>query len=176
MLSHSFDRFHAVTKFKLPKVVDLKLITIDFDPTCSYLNGDGKYMPKLKRHCLRIALYIDFYKRQITYYNLTGYRILTKDIGLILPTYQTVKTCKQGAILASVLGGIASSIIGLAYEGISSFLHHKRHKAMHKAMTVMERKADLQKKQIHHLEDTMIMYGIYNSDRSTALINTVQNM
>ena len=50
MLSHSFDRFYVVTKFELPKVEDLKLTTIDFDPTCSYLNGEGKYMPKLKRH------------------------------------------------------------------------------------------------------------------------------
>ena len=65
---------------------------------------------------------------------------MTKYIGLILPTYPTDKRPKQGAILASVLGGIASSIIGLAYEGISSFLHHKRHKALHKAVTVMEKK------------------------------------
>ena len=40
----------------------------------------------------------------------------------------------------------------------------------------MENKTDLQKNQIHHLEDTMIMYGIYNSDTLTALIKTVQNM
>ena len=65
---------------------------------------------------------------------------MTKDIGLILPTYPTEKRPKQGAILASVLGGIASSIIGLAYEGISSFLHHKRHKALHKAVTVMRKR------------------------------------
>ena len=43
-------------------------------------------------------------------------------------------------------------------------------------MTVMEKKTNLHKNQIHHLEDTMIMYGIYNSDTLTALINTVQNM
>ena len=40
----------------------------------------------------------------------------------------------------------------------------------------MEKKTDLQKNQIHHLEDTMIMYGIYIPDTLTALINTVQNM
>ena len=94
MLFHSFDRFYVVTKFELLKVEDLKLKTIDFDPTSSYLNGDGKYMPRLKRHCLRIAPYIDFYQRQITYYNLTAYRILTRDIGLILFTYPSVKRPK----------------------------------------------------------------------------------
>ena len=74
--------------------------------------------------------YTKFYKRQIEYYNITAHKILTKDIGLILPTLPTKKRPKRGAILASVLGGIASSVIGLAYEGISSFLHHKRHKAV----------------------------------------------
>ena len=101
---------------------------------------------------------------------------MTKDIGLILPTYPTEKRPKQGAILASVLGGIASSIIGLAYEGISSFRHYKRHKALHKAVTVMEKKTDLQHNQIHHLEDTMIMHGVHKSDTLTALIRTVNNM
>ena len=40
----------------------------------------------------------------------------------------------------------------------------------------MEKKTNLQKNQIHHLEDTMIMYGIYNSNTLAALIKTVQNM
>ena len=47
---------------------------------------------------------------------------------------------RQGAILASVLGSVASKVIGLAYEGISSFLHHKRHKALHKAVSVMKKR------------------------------------
>ena len=71
---------------------------------------------------------------------------------------------------------MSSSVIGLVYEGISSFLHHKRHKALHKAMTVMEKKTDLQQNQIHYLDNTMIMYGVYNSDTLTALINTVHKM
>ena len=43
-------------------------------------------------------------------------------------------------------------------------------------MTVIGKMTDLQKNQIHHLEDTMIMYGIYNADMLTALVKTVQNM
>ena len=94
MLSHSFDRFYVVTKFELPRVEDLKLTTIDFDSNYSYLNDNGNYVRKLHKHCLRIALYIDFYKRQIAYYNITTYRIMTKDIGLILPTFPTEKRPK----------------------------------------------------------------------------------
>ena len=95
--------------------------------------------------------------------------ILTNEVGLILPTYPKDRRHRR-SILASVLGGIAASIIGLAYEGISSFFHHKRNKALHKAVKIMEKNTDLQHNKIHHLEDSMIMYGIYNSDTLTELI------
>ena len=110
------------------------------------------------------------------YYNHMAYKILTNEIGLILPTFPKERRPKRGAILASVLGGVASSIINLAYEGISSFLYHKRHKALNKAVKVMERETDLQHNKFHHLEDTMVMYGVYNSDTLTELIDTVYRM
>ena len=39
---------------------------------------------------------------------------------------------------------LVSSFIGLAYEGISCFLHHKQNKALHKAVTTMDSKATIQ--------------------------------
>ena len=143
MLSHSFDRLYVVAHFELLKVADLRLATVYFDSKCSYLVSNDSYYTKCMKYCLKVVPYKEFYKRQIKYYNNTAYKILTKDIGLILPTFPTNNRTKRGAILASLLGGIASSIIGLAYKGISSFLHHKRHKALHKAVKVMERKTDL---------------------------------
>ena len=76
-------------------------------------------------------------KKQIEYYDHTAYEILTNEIGLILPTFPKEKRPKRD-LLASVLGGAASSIISLVYEGISSFLQHKGHKALNKAVKVME--------------------------------------
>ena len=101
---------------------------------------------------------------------------MANDIDKILPKFPTNRRHKRGAILASILGSVASSIIGLAYEGISSFLHHKRHKALHKAVAVMDKKINIQCNRIHHLEDTMIIYGAYNSDTLTDLIDTVHRM
>ena len=101
---------------------------------------------------------------------------MTNDVGKILPKFLTNNRQKLGAILASILGSIASSVIGSVYEGISSFLHHKRHKALHKAVAVMNKKTDIQRNRIHHLQDTMIMYGVYNSDTLTDLIDTVHRM
>ena len=83
---------------------------------------------------------------------------------------------KCGAILASILGSVASKVIGLAYEGISSFLHHKRHKALHKAVAAMNKRTDVQCNRIHHLEETMIIYGVYNSDTLKDPIDTVHRM
>ena len=180
MLSHSFNRFYIVMKFLLPKVEDLRLITFKFDFECSYLvsnsSDSNSYYAKLLKYCIKIVLYMQLYQKQIQYYNHMAYDTLTNDIQKILPNFPTDHRHKRGAILASILGCIVSSIIGLAYEGISSFLHHKRHKALHKAVAVMDKKTDLQHNKIHHLEDTMIMYGVYNSDTLKSLIDTVHTM
>ena len=74
-----------------------------------------------------------------------------------------------------MLGSLALGVIGLAFEGISSFLHHKRHKALAKAINIMKEKADLQHNRVYHLEDTMIMYSKYNPDMLMDLINTVHH-
>ena len=74
------------------------------------------------------------------------------------------------------IGSVTSKVIGLAYKGIASFLHHKRHKALHEAVAVMNKKTNIQHNRIHHLEDTVIMYGVYNSDTLTDLIDTVHKM
>ena len=60
MLSHSFNRIYVVAKYELPKVSNLKLTMIEFDLTYSHLNSDKKYMTKLKKHCLGIALTLAF--------------------------------------------------------------------------------------------------------------------
>ena len=121
---------------------------------------------------MKSALYAQLYQRQIQYYNWTACDTLTNDIGKILPKFPTDNRQRCGAILTSILGSVASKVIGLAYKGISSFLHHKRHKAV----SVMNKKTDMQHNRIHHLEDTMIMYGVYNSDTLTDLIDTVHRM
>ena len=43
-------------------------------------------------------------------------------------------------------------------------------------MAVMNKKTNVQHNRIHHLEDTMIMYGVYNLDNLTDLIDTVHRM
>ena len=40
----------------------------------------------------------------------------------------------------------------------------------------MEKKTDIQCNKIHHLEDTVIMYSVNNSDTLTELIDTVHKM
>ena len=70
------------------------------------------------------------------------------------------------------MGTIASKVIGLAFEGISSFLHHKRHKVLQKAVNIKNSKS-IDHNRVYHLEDTMIMYGKYNSDTLMELVKTV---
>ena len=44
---------------------------------------------------------------------------------------------------------IISGFIGLAFKRISSFLHNRRHKALHKAVGAISSKTDIQKTNIY---------------------------
>ena len=88
-----------------------------------------------------------------------------------MPSFSKLERQKRGIIISLVTGFIV-----LAYEGISSFLHYKRQKALHKMVKAMEDKVHLYCNKIFHLEDQVVMYGIYNSDTLEALIETVHRL
>ena len=118
MLSHSFDRFYVVVKYEMPKIKDLRLTTFSFDLKCNYLNISRKsYLLRYIKLCRRIAPYVKFYKQQVEYCNQTACNILQNEIGLILPTFGSKNRKKR--FIATILGSIASKVIGLAFEGIS---------------------------------------------------------
>ena len=94
MLSYSLYRFYVVTKFILPTIEGLKFSPINFDSTCNYLNvnlsrnkNSTHYIPNIKNFCKKIVPFIDFYKKQIDYYDQRAHDILTKEISLILPDF-----------------------------------------------------------------------------------------
>ena len=108
------------------------------------------------------------YKMQITAHNLTAHRILKNKVDLILPKFQTQRKNKR-----AIFGAIISGFLVLAFEGISSFLHHKRHRAWQKAVKMMLITMDAQRNKLMHLENLLIMYGVYNAETSK-LVKTVQ--
>ena len=105
---------------------------------------------------------------------ITAYNILQTEINLILPTF--TESNRKKRFLSAVLGTVASKIVGLAFEGISCCLHHKRHKALNKAIKQINERQNIEYNRIYHLEDTMIMYSKYNSDTLTNLIDVVHRM
>ena len=59
MHSHSIDQFYIVTKFELPKIKDLRLVTFKFDFKCNcanHTNTNTNYV-KLLKYCMKIAPY-----------------------------------------------------------------------------------------------------------------------
>ena len=74
-----------------------------------------------------------------------------------MPTF--TENNRKKRFLSAVLGTVASKIVGLAFEGISSFLHHKRHKALNKSIKQINERQNIEHNRVYHLEDTMIMYG-----------------
>ena len=92
-------------------------------------------------------------------------------ISLILPNFLKAR---QG--LRSIIPLLISGFIGLAYEGPSSFLHNRCHKALHKAVKAMENKMNLQCNKLMHIEDSMVMYDTYSAEIVEKLITTVHKM
>ena len=121
MLAHSFDRFYIVTKFMLPSMGDIKFSKLNFDHTCTYMNKEyapnmdsTKYLTELKTYCNKIKPFASHYNNLIISYNTTIYNILENEIK---PLLSQISRQKHGIITTLVSG-----FIGLAYEGISSFL------------------------------------------------------
>ena len=75
-------------------------------------------MLDLRTFCKKIDPFVIYYKRLIKSYNNTVHNILENEMNLLLP--QIPKKQKHG-----IINMLVSSFIGLAYEGISSFLHHR---------------------------------------------------
>ena len=63
----------------------------------------------------------------------------------------------------------------MAYEGISSFLQHKQNNALHKAVNAMNDKVNIQHNKLIKMDDTMLMYGVYNAETLEKLIETTKN-
>ena len=135
MLSYSFDRFYVVTKIEIPKLWDLNLTLFQFDYNCSHVvnieKGTRFKIPSTIKemfdvYCKNVIPYMYLYKHQVGYYEKMVYEILKKDIGMILPKFKNrEKNVKQKRQKRQIISALFGGFIGLAYEGISSFLQHK---------------------------------------------------
>ena len=115
-------------------------------------------MLELKAFCNKVRPFVTYYTKLINSYNNTTHNILEKEIKLLLP--QVNRKQKHGIIITLV-----SSFIALAYEGI--------YNALLKAVNAMNNKANIQCNKLIKLDDTMLMYGIYNAEMLEKLIKTV---
>ena len=177
MLAHSFDRFHVVTKFILPTLDDLRLSQISYNKECKYIRDlddqDSEQITQnikdLLFYCNKLRPFMAFHKMQIKAHNATAHHILKNEVDLILPKFYTEQRNKRG-----IFSAIISRFIGLAFKGISNFLHHKRCKALHKAVKAMSISMDMQRNKLMHLENTLLIYRVYNTETLERLVRTVQ--
>ena len=109
-----------------------------------------------------------FYKMQIRACNTTAHHILKNDVDLILSKFYEGRKSKR-----VIFSALISDFIGLVFEGISSFPHHKRHNSLHKAVKAMSILMDAPRNILMHLENTLVMYGIYNAETLENLVKTV---
>ena len=127
MLVHPFDRCYVIIKFILSTINNLNFVPVDFDEKCNYLNADlhnnnqywKEYITKPKIFCEKIIPFVHFYNKQISSHNCMLHEILN-EISLISPNFPKTRKEKRGIITSLITG-----FIGLAYKGISSYLHNK---------------------------------------------------
>ena len=175
MLAHLFDRFYMVTKFMLPSMGVIKFSKLNFDHTCMYMNKEyapnmvsRKYVTELKIYCNKIKHFVSHYNKLIKSYNITVYNILENEIKPLLPQIPRQK--------CGIITTLVSGFICLAYEGISRLLQQKCENALQKAVNAMSNQANIQCNKLMKLDNTMLMYGIYNAETLEKLINTVQEI
>ena len=125
----------------LPSMAHIKFSNLNFDHSCTYMNkkyapnmDSSKYLTELKTYCNKIKPFVSHYSKLIKSYNATVYSILVNEIRPLLP-----QVSKQKCGIVSTL---VSGFIGLAYEGISSFLQRKCEDALQKAIIAMNNEAN----------------------------------
>ena len=175
MLAHLFDRFYIIAKFMIPSMGDLKFSNLDFDDSCTYMNkkyapnmDSSRYLTELKMYYNKIKPFTSYYSKLIKSYNATVYNILTNEIRPLLPHISKQK--------CGIVTTLVSGFTGLVYEGISSFLQRKCEDALQKAMIAMNNEVNFQCNRLLKLDNTMLMYGIYNAETLEKLINTAQDL
>ena len=167
MLAHSFDRFYVITKFVLPTLDDVKLSPIRYDKECNYLRKlDDQDDDQIKEnirdlffYCSKVRPFMALYKMQITSHNLTAHKILKNEVDLILSKFHKECRNKRGIFWCNNI-----SIPRVSFEGISSFLHYKRCKALQKAVKAMSISTEAHRNKLMHLENSLIMYRVYNAE------------
>ena len=127
-----------------------------------------KYLTELRAYCNKIKPFVSYYSKLIHSYNKTAHKILQNEIRLLLPQVSRQK--------CGIITTLVSSFIGLAYEGISSFLQWKCKNALHKAVNAINNQVNVQHNKLIKLDDTMLMYGIYNVETLEKLITTVHEI
>ena len=134
MLMYSFDRFYIITKFILLSIGDIRFSHLTFDDSCSYMSKEyvpntdsSKYLKELKTYCNELKPFVSYYFKLIKSYNNTVYDIIENKIKPFLP-----KKPRQKCGLVTTL---VSGFIGLAYEGISSFLQKKMGQCLKESCT-----------------------------------------
>ena len=154
MLVHLFDRFYVVTRIEIPKVSDLNLTMFQFDYNCSHVanieKGTKFKIPDMiqnmfKQYYKNLIPCMYLYKHQVEYYEKMVYNILEKDIGMILPKFgNTDNNVQLKCPKRQIISALISGFIGLAFEGLSSYLQHKQQKALQQAMHTMNKRMNIE--------------------------------
>ena len=164
LLHHSIDRVWIVPKVALPKLEDIHLPDIAFDPDCAFVKGlrhSGTAAPQvenIRSICRSMKPIVNLMKGKELYYENAIRKILQEEIPRSLhgSGHSHVSKSKQDPVSAGqrflcgtnretlvhkkkAFSALIPAIAGLAtiaVDSLNSFLQRKRNKAMANGMTL----------------------------------------
>ena len=113
----------------------------------------SKYLTELRTYCNKVKPFVSYYSKLIHSYNKTTHTILQNEIRLLLPQ---VSRQKHG-----IINTLVSSFIGLAQKGYQ---------------VSFNKNFNIQHNKLMKLDDTMLMYGIYDAETLENLFKTVHEI
>ena len=139
--------------------------TLDEKNSC--VAETGKFTLDLLTFCKKIEPFVNYYRRQIKSFSITAHNIL--KIKLTEFYHQINYKTKAWHYYHT-----GYKLHRVSLWGNFKFLHNQRNNALHKAVKSMDsKKSTIQCNKLKQLENSVVMYGMYNAETLEQLTNTV---
>ena len=179
---NGLDRVTVVTSIPIPKYTDIDKEPMIFK-NCLVENSAGKtitqdgLMTTMNEWCAKVVPFVEHLQKKKKYLMESLHDLPCEDLYAALPELKPLTVTKSrqrshrglGAVLLSAVPGL----ITLAVESLSSFIKGKQQKRIDDAVAAMRRDQKATQNRLQQYSNDFLMYGKYNVETLTNVINTV---
>ena len=184
ILHHNMARVWIVTKFPLPKFVDLDLTERVLEPDCNFAvtkhHVEGVWAERysyltvwMHQICKSLRPHVKLIQEKEKYYKNELKQLLDEDISHAIPALGSAgRTKRFAAALIPAIAGLVTS----AVESVSGYLQNKRNRNIAAAVNALSRENGHIKNQLNRHDEDLLLYGEFNMNSTEELVETLQEM